>query len=123
MQDFRKGHLPKFTKEIFKISDVLNTNLENFKIRALDGEEIMAVGHNVVRQNFDRPYADQTICRTDKMSADKMPTRQFVNIQNVDLFWGALPPTAGISQLRICCPLSFVPILMKDAQCAESNEK
>ena len=56
------------------------------------------VGHNVDRQNVER--------------------------QNVDRFFIFMHVT-GISQLSISRPptLSLAPVLMKDAKCAESNEK
>ena len=65
---------------------------------------------NISRQNVDRENADQTV------------------LQNVKkIFVGTLPPTPSIYQLRYFVtsspPLSFAPIIMKDAQCAESDEK
>ena len=38
--DFRKGYRPNFTKEIFIISEVLDTQPITYKITAQDGEEI-----------------------------------------------------------------------------------
>ena len=40
-KDFRKGYLTNFTKELFKISDVLDTNPVTYKIKTLDDEEII----------------------------------------------------------------------------------
>ena len=38
--DFRKGYRPNFTKEIFIISEVLDTQPITYRITAQDGEEI-----------------------------------------------------------------------------------
>ena len=38
---FEKGYETNFTKEIFRISEVLNTNPVTYKIKALDGEDII----------------------------------------------------------------------------------
>ena len=39
--DFRKGYRPNFTKEIFIISEIQDTDPITYKITALDGEEIV----------------------------------------------------------------------------------
>ena len=70
---------------------------ESFKAMIGPGS---VVGHNV-----DRKIADQTVCQQTKC--------------RIICLW-----TPDISQLRIYRPpLSFAPVLMKDAQCAESKEK
>ena len=38
---FEKGYETNFSKEIFRISEVLNTNPVTYKIKALDGEDII----------------------------------------------------------------------------------
>ena len=40
-QEFRQGYSPNFTKEIFKILDILNTNPVTYKIKDLDDKEII----------------------------------------------------------------------------------
>ena len=73
-----------------------------------------------MRHNVDKQNADQTVCQQAKCQ------------QTNDFFFvGDSAPTSIISQLRICrlTPLPpefcsrFGSVLIRDAQCAESNEK
>ena len=64
----------------------------------------------------------------DIMSTDKMLTRQFVNRQIVDFFlMGDSTPHTGYLPTKDMqippLPLCFAPVLIKDLQCAELNEK
>ena len=40
-QEFREGYLPNFTKEIFKISDIIDTNPVTYKKKTLNDDEII----------------------------------------------------------------------------------
>ena len=69
----------------------------------------MSTDINSNRRNVDRQNTDQTVCQHTKCL----------------ILFGSSAPKPGISQLRICRPppLSFDPVLMEDAQCAETNKK
>lgn len=40
---FEKGHIPKWTEELFKIVNILDTNPKTFRIEDVNGERIL--GH------------------------------------------------------------------------------
>ena len=69
--------------------------------------EKKVVGHNVDRQNADLTVCQQTKCRFFFVGGYALNTGYF--------------PTKDMQTPPL--PFSFAPVLMKDAQCAESNEK
>ena len=61
---FEKGYETNFSKEIFRISEVLHTNPITYKIKALDGEDIIGSFYNdelVLHTNKWRPKACRTL--------------------------------------------------------------
>ena len=45
-QEFREGYLPNFTKEIFKISDIIDTNPVTYKKKTLNDDEIIGSSYD-----------------------------------------------------------------------------
>lgn len=66
-KDFRKGFLPNFTNELFVISKVLKTNPITYRIRDMDGEEIVGSFYEaeMVKYNEDL-YEIEKILKENK---------------------------------------------------------